>query len=612
MAKYARTVLALLFVLTLVAAWVAVRAAPVPNRAEVTPELPPEVATEWSRAAQATRWLYADTYGTTEHGNIIEWYHEPVPAGAMPAFYFEDLSRTPICNSWILPRTVPVDFSTLPKPERPFGLLFDSTYPPSEGDRLHQFENLHTIHAGLDQMPGLSWLAPLGQLRSLSLGGRMNDFDTELRHLAGLKSLHALKLWYSNTTDAGLKHVAALRELQWLDLQKTQITDAGLKHLAGLPNLMRLRLADTKIGDAGLAHVARHADLTHLDLSGTGVTDAGLKHLAACRELVELNLSDTRVTADGLKALACLPRLRKLNLSQNFGLEREAEPERHGLSATGATDRELEVLAACTELRELTLTGAQVTDAGLKHLAGLKKLATLDLIACRELTGAGLRPLVALTALNLSCTPLGDTGLEYLAGLKRLTRLNLSSTRVRGPGLKHLVGLHNLADLDLSYNYLQNDSGELIARLPQLRRLDLCRTGEFDGGDSARGNSWLQHLATYARIYFAGELAAARGDGWLKHLAKCPRLDSLRLPTASDKGLRHMTSAPALKHLVIEGTDTVTAEGVRALAASKSLTQLMLTRSRMSADELEVLRKQYPRLTIYQTDFLPSIPSRSK
>jgi Leucine-rich repeat (LRR) protein len=569
----------------LVAAWVAVWAAPVPKRAEVPPELPPEVAAEWARAAQATYWLCAGTYGTVRHGEVIEWYFEPVPAGAMPAFYFDDPSRSPVCGNWIYPRTVPVDFSALPKPGRPFGLIFDSTRPPSVEDRLHQFDSLHTIHAGLDQMPGLSWLAPLAQLRGLSLAGSMKDFDTELRHLAGLKSLHALNLCYSDTTDAGLKHVAALRELQWLDLQKTQITDAGLQCLADLPNLMRLRLADTKIGDAGLAHVARHTDLTHLDLSGTGVTDAGLKHLAACRELVELNLSGTNVTADGLKALACLPRLRKLGLSKShvndFGSK--VDDERYGLSATGATDRELEVLAACTELRELTLANARVTDASLKHLAGLKKLATLDLTRCNELTGAGLRQLAGLTSLNLTDTLLGDAGLEHLAALNGLTRLNLSFTDVSGAGLKHIAGLHNLAELDLSDSGVGDDCGELIARLPQLRRLDLYGT---------RGDQGYSVDAPLA-------------DGWLKHLAKCPRLESLRMPAASDKGLSFMAGAPALKHLAIEGTrgsSDITAEGVRALAASKSLTRVMLSQSRMSADELETLRKQYPRLMIYQAD----------
>jgi hypothetical protein len=113
----------------LVAAWVAVWAAPVPKRAEVPPELPPEVAAEWARAAQATYWLCAGTYGTVRHGEVIEWYFEPVPAGAMPAFYFDDPSRSPVCGNWIYPRTVPVDFSALPKPGRPFGLIFDSTRP---------------------------------------------------------------------------------------------------------------------------------------------------------------------------------------------------------------------------------------------------------------------------------------------------------------------------------------------------------------------------------------------------------------------------------------------------------------------------------------------------
>ncbi|HEV3080227.1 MAG TPA: hypothetical protein VGY66_10625 [Gemmataceae bacterium] len=59
-----------------------------------------------------------------------------------------------------------------------------------------------------------------------------------------------------------------------------------------------------------------------------------------------------------------------------------------------------------------------MTDAGLKELAGLKNLQTLEL--------AG--------------TAVTDTGLKELAGLKSLQRLNLTYTRVTDKGLKELAG----------------------------------------------------------------------------------------------------------------------------------------------------------------------------
>ena len=65
-----------------------------------------------------------------------------------------------------------------------------------------------------------------------------------------------------------------------------------------------------------------------------------------------------------------------------------------------------------------------MTDAGLKELAGLKSLQTLD----------------------LGDTQVTDAGLKELAGLKSLQTLDLSDTKVTDAGLKELAGAEELAD----------------------------------------------------------------------------------------------------------------------------------------------------------------------
>jgi hypothetical protein len=67
---------------------------------------------------------------------------------------------------------------------------------------------------------------------------------------------------------------------------------------------------------------------------------------------------------------------------------------------------------------EATFAGPQVTDAGLKELA----------------------PLTQLTTLNLSGTQVTDAGLKDLAPLTQLTTLDLSYTAVTDAGLKELSG----------------------------------------------------------------------------------------------------------------------------------------------------------------------------
>jgi hypothetical protein len=84
----------------------------------------------------------------------------------------------------------------------------------------------------------------------------------------------------------------------------------------------------------------------------------------------------------------------------------------------------------------VNLTDTNLTDAGLKELAGLKQLQSLRLINT-VVTDAGLKHLAGLKQLrelNLTFTEVTDAGLKHLAGLKQLQTLNLIKTK--GPGMK--------------------------------------------------------------------------------------------------------------------------------------------------------------------------------
>lgn len=77
----------------------------------------------------------------------------------------------------------------------------------------------------------------------------------------------------------------------------------------------------------------------------------------------------------------------------------------------------------------LDLNSTQITDEGMKELAGLKDLQML----------------------NLQETPVTDAGLKELARLKVLQSLNLFRTQVTDEGLKELTGLRNLQTLNLQF-----------------------------------------------------------------------------------------------------------------------------------------------------------------
>ena len=111
------------------------------------------------------------------------------------------------------------------------------------------------------------------------------------------------------------------------------------------------------------------------------------------------------------------------------------------------TDLDLAPLACLDRLEEFHISGAPITDAGLKHLANLKELRILSLWETPRITDAGLAYLTALTKLqhlNLYRCEITDAGLVHLRTMNNLESLDIAKTRVTGPGLSHLRGMSKL------------------------------------------------------------------------------------------------------------------------------------------------------------------------
>ena len=88
----------------------------------------------------------------------------------------------------------------------------------------------------------------------------------------------------------------------------------------------------------------------------------------------------------------------------------------------------------------VNLTNKEVTDTGLKELAALKNLTTLDLEDCRQVTGVGLKELAALKnlpTLRLNGPEVTDAGVKELTALKNLTTLDMGNcSQVTDAGVK--------------------------------------------------------------------------------------------------------------------------------------------------------------------------------
>jgi len=184
-------------------------------------------------------------------------------------------------------------------------------------------------------------------------------------------------------------------------------------------------------------------------------------------------------------------------------------------------------------LKRVNVDFSQITNAGLKHLAGNVRLASLEL--------AGTR--------------VGDAGLEYLANLRNLKRLDLSATSVSDAGLKHLRGMVRLQELSLAETDVGDEGIKHLRGMSQLRWLRLDVTCISD--------SALKTVATFPELEELRVLGTAITDEGLTHLSELSRLRllDLRYSPVTDAGLRHLATLPALETVYLANTE-VTPEGV--------------------------------------------------
>ena len=219
-----------------------------------------------------------------------------------------------------------------------------------------------------------------------------------------------------------------------------EFQDEWLKHLLPFPELTTVRLAGTAITDAGLEYLRKLPKLTEVTLNDTPIADAGLTKLANCKRLRTLNLRGTQVTPEAIAALRkALPELvveaspPKINLSPEQALvelkklggilvhydDRQPGNPVIMIDATnhhGFQDEWTRYFAAFPRLRQVGLSGSQLSDAALDAFPDVANLESLFLTE----------------------TKITDSGLAKLAGCKKLKHLNVEGTRVTSTGVASL------------------------------------------------------------------------------------------------------------------------------------------------------------------------------
>ena len=308
-----------------------------------------------------------------------------------------------------------------------------------------------------------------GDITEVSLA-RTDATDDDVASVAQIKTLKRLDLSFTYVTDLGIKELRGLRQLEDLDLETAEaLTDAAMNYVREIPTLKRLKVRGVDITDAGMPAIGHMTGLVALDLSHTMIEDVGLEVLPSLGQLEELKIGGNMITGLNLNFLKLLPKLKRLSLNG-------AQRRNAGACWTPrVTDLDLETISLLSGLEELDLGigislgrggkpaapgggncrltgGLQITDLGAMKLAKLKNLKRLNLSGAK-LTPASLKVLAGLPLerLNLfACETLDDSAAAILMEIPSLTLLDLSYTAVTDKGLKQLAKLPALKNLYLT------------------------------------------------------------------------------------------------------------------------------------------------------------------
>jgi hypothetical protein len=240
-------------------------------------------------------------------------------------------------------------------------------------DNLHDLETLSLENLTL-LGDGLAVLTRLPKLRSLRLSNGENFDDAQFEFVGRLTNLRKLEVYYlPPLTDAGIAKLAGLENLEELTLfTQHQTTDAVLERLTALDHLRELIL-DYGQGLQSTGGLRFLPGFTHLEkLELYRVNDAGLAAVVSAPAVKDLTLAGSRdpgqwLGEPGLRNVEAFPNVERLTL----------------LELPALNDEALAHVTKLPNLRELTITFAlttcPLTDAGIAHLADLKKLEKLQL-----------------------------------------------------------------------------------------------------------------------------------------------------------------------------------------------------------------------------------------
>ena len=444
-----------------------------------------------------------------------------------------------------------------------------------------------------------------------------------------------------------LQRLSLLVSIRRLNLSKSKITSLGLKLLYPMASLEDIELGTLTLTDESVMALRRSLPDCTIHLKETN------DRLVA-RWAIELGGAVDITTPDGARH-AAIGKVSNLPTGR-FSVVRVDLTEREGLSAaqlssltelehlesvlltdTKIGDDVLEVVAKCPIVRDIRLSGTNVTPMGLSVLKEKELLSTLVLppqavdsdslgIVCGlaniqqlSMAGAkidaqafaGLQQLKQLNGLILDNTPLDDDHVNVLRRIKTLTNLSIHNTGVTDLAVETLeLALqgcrvhHDPLNLQreackwvLEMGGVVTLANGVITKVNQLppRECDVVGV-DLASISPIPGTSLAKHLPKLINLKELNLSNTDLGDREMVVVARLPKLQILALQQVaiSDSGVQQLSRLTQLKSLDLSGS-LVTGTGFRSLGFANSLASLNIGVTRVSDQTIQYV-KQFPNL----------------
>jgi len=354
--------------------------------------------------------------------------------------------------------------------------------------------------------------------------------------------------------------------------------DASLiADIAAVPGLrvFHLHNAGREITGADFAPLAARTDLEQLHISACpNVDDQLCTHITGLTNLRSLRLFNEKITDAGLGQLRRLVKLRVLNIqsTQSNGeiLTELTQAPLERIEVRRISEQAASQLKNFPKLTELYIYDSSMSDQGIVSIAGLRRLKSLRLRDCPNISQSAFQQIAelrSLTSLELTGVTIGDDTIERLTNMQ-LRTLELNSENITDASMRHICSLITLSRLTLGNKTKVTDRGLKYSwRMNQLHHLELFST-------------------------------QITGKGF-EPLTELPELYVLMLgsPNLTDQAFAFLSEAPAMNHLEVgthinENSKNLTDEGLRYLAENNRWRHISFNRkgTGITDDGIERLR----------------------